>query len=383
MELKIYLRILLRKWWVIIPVFLATFAGTVAFTFTQRPTYEATATFIVAPASSFEDTGSFVNGVDTLSRRPEIATTYAEIALSRSIKQSAAEKLSLSTVQLTDVEMTSKLRTGSNVLEIKAAGTNPQLITDFVNAVGSQTLAYTENLYEVFDLKPLDPAIVPLTPIKPNKKLNLGLGGGLGLILGVALAVLLEYLQTPLKNLALVTLYDYESGAYTKAYFLQRLREEMIRAKRHHYPLSLVVIKIDQSGTVNATFPGQVRTEMARELAAFLKQFLREEDIIARLEGTTFACLLLDMADEQAQRMIEDLQTRIAWTPYRLEQSGVTLNLNSAAGLVAYHYNGARADELLLQAHEALMEAEAAGENKTHRFAPHALTETDQSLDEG
>lgn len=377
MELKIYLRILLRRWWVILPVFLATFAGTVVFTFTQRPTYEAVATFIVAPTSSFEDTGSFVNGLDTLSRRTEIATTYAEVALSRSVRQRVAERLGLSPDQIADLTLTSKLRTGSNVLEIRAAGYEPQQITDFVNTVGAETLAYTENLYEVFDLKPLDPAMVPTIPVKPNKTLNLGLGGAFGLALGIAISLLLEYLQTPLKNLSLTTLYDYESGAYTRAYFLQRLREEMVRAKRHSYPLSLVVIKIDQSGSVNATFPGRVRAEMTRELATFLKQFLREEDIVARLEGTTFACLLMNMGDEQARRVIEDLQTRIAWTPYRLEQSGVTLNLNSAAGVVAYRYNGTRADELLLQAHEALTEAEAAGENKTQLFVPPSPAETD------
>ncbi len=99
-------------------------------------------------------------------------------------------------------------------------------------------------------------------------------------------------------------------------------------------------------------------------MAVFLKQYLREEDVMARLHGTTFAFLLPDMTGEKAQAVMEELQTRIAWTPLEMERSGIKLNLSSVTGVAAYPYNGTGQDEFLAKASRALQQAEAAGYGK-------------------
>ena len=136
MELKIYLRMLLRKWWIILPIFLITFTATIVFTFTQTPTYEATATLIVAPVDSISDATKFANNLSILSSRTEIASTYAEVASSRSIRQEAIEALNLSPYQAKSLAVESKLRAGTNVLEITVEGNDPVLVADFANKVG-------------------------------------------------------------------------------------------------------------------------------------------------------------------------------------------------------------------------------------------------------
>ena len=80
MELKAYSRVLLKRWWIVLPAFLITLIATLMFTFAQAPVYRAIATFIVAPSGSFETVGSFVNGLEVLSRRTEIANTYTQVA---------------------------------------------------------------------------------------------------------------------------------------------------------------------------------------------------------------------------------------------------------------------------------------------------------------
>ncbi|TEU14119.1 MAG: hypothetical protein E3J21_16830, partial [Anaerolineales bacterium] len=144
MELKIYLRVLLRKWWIVLPAFLITFTTTIAFTFTQAPTYRATATFVVAPNSSIKDVGSLLSGLDMLSRRDEIASTYAQVAASRLIRRDAADELDLSQNQRKRLSVESQLLAGTNVLKITVEGSNPVLVRDFANVVGAKALAYVQ-----------------------------------------------------------------------------------------------------------------------------------------------------------------------------------------------------------------------------------------------
>jgi diguanylate cyclase (GGDEF)-like protein len=364
MELKIYLRVLLRKWWIVLPAFLITFTATTVFTFTQAPTYRATATFLVAPAGSFEDIKSFANGLDILGRRTEIASTYAEVAASRLIRRDAADELNLSQDQRKGLSVDSRLLAGTNVIEIAVEGSNPVVVRDFANMVGAKTIAYAQKLYDAYNLSPLDQATVPTFPVKPNKKLNLALGAILGLALGGGLAFLSEYLQAPLESMTSLGILDDESGAYNERYFRQRLGEEMSRARRNKYPLSLALMDVDHLEVMGTSFSSQARSEALRKVTVFLKQYLREEDVLARLDGTVFAFLLPDMPGEKAKAIMEKLQTRIAWTPLEMGKSGVKLNLSSATGVAAYQYDGTRQDEFLTGADRALKQAEAAAYGK-------------------
>jgi diguanylate cyclase (GGDEF)-like protein len=365
MELKIYLRILLRKWWIVLSVFLITFTATVVLTFTQAPTYRATATFVTAPASALE-VGSFVGGLSVLSGRTEITNTYTEVASSWVIRREAADELGLSWDQWKGLSVESHLRAGTNVMEITVEGSDPVLVRDFANMIGAKTMSYVQELYEVFDMRPLDQAGVPSSPIKPNKMLYLTLGAILGLVLGVGLAFLSEYLQTPLEGMANFGILDNETGAYNQRYFRQRLGEEMSRSRRNRYPLSLALMNVDQLEAIGTSFSSQARSEALRKIVVFLKQYLREEDVLARLDGTIFAFLLPDMPGEKAKASIEKLQTRIAWTPLEMEKSGVKLNLSGAAGVAAYQHNGTAQDEFLARANHALQQAESAGYGKVH-----------------
>jgi diguanylate cyclase (GGDEF)-like protein len=366
MELKIYLRILLKKWWIVLSAFLITFTATIVLTFTQAPTYRATATFVTAPGDSFDNIGSIVGGLNVLSTRTEIASTYAQVAASWLIRREAAEELNLSWDQWKGFSVGSQLRAGTNVIEITVEGSDPVLVRNFANAVGAKTMTYVQDLYEIYDLRPLDQAGLPVYPIKPNKVLYLALGAIFGLALGVGLAFLSEYLQAPLESMTSLGILDSETGAYNERYFKQRLGEEMSRAMRNKYPLSLALMNVDQLEAMDTSFSPQVRREALRKVTVFLKQYLREEDVLARFGGTVFAFLLPDLPGEKARAAIEKLQTRIAWTPLEMEKSGVKLNLSGAAGVVAYQHNGTGQDEFLTKAGHALQQAEAAGYGKVY-----------------
>lgn len=366
MELKVYLRILLKKWWIVLPAFLITFTAAIVFTFTQPPIYQAIATYVVKPNAAFGDVKSFASSLDILSRRTEIATTYAEVANSHMIRERVVEALNLSRDQKRDISVQGLLLAGTNVIQITVEGHDPEVVRDFANRVGLETVTYVQDLYEAFDMASLDEATRPASPVGPNRTLHLAVGAILGIVLGVGLAVLSEYLQTPLENLAKFEILDDETGMYNSRYFRQRLGEEMSRARRNNYALSLALMNVDHLGVISTSFSSPARQEALRKIALFLKQYLREEDVMARLDGTVFAFLLPDMQVQQAKAVMEKLQTRMAWTPFEVERSGVKLNLSGAAGVAAYQCNGTGQEEFLAEVSRALQQAEAAGYGKVY-----------------
>jgi diguanylate cyclase (GGDEF)-like protein len=363
MELKAYLQTLLRKWWIVLLVFLITYAATLGFTFTQPPVYQATSTFVLTLGPAFRNTKDSATTLDILSRRTEIATTYSTLAASRLIKKQAADELGLSEEQRSQLSITSELVAGTNVLDISGQGPNPRLVRDFTNTVGAKMVAYVQNLYEAYELAPLDKATLPDTPSKPNKPLYLALGAVMGLILGMGLAFLSAYLQAPPENVTNFGILDDETGAYDKHYFLLRLEQELSRARRNNYPLSVALMDIDHRRVLRRS-SAQIRRESLRKVAMRLGSHLRNEDIMARFSDTVFAFLLPDMSSEPAKALLDRLQVAIAESPVELERSGAKLDLLSSAGIAAYpdgdseHEIGS--DELLARAGRALQETESA-----------------------
>ena len=199
MELRTYLRILLKKWWLVLPIFLLTLAATAILTVRQQPMYEANATYVVKLNTFLIDDKNFVSALDILSRRTEISTTYAEIAKSRHIKTLAANSLDLSEQERKNVSVDGRLITGTNLLEISAQAPDRALTVEFVNAVGTSTQAYVDNLYEVYELEELDPPTTSSSPTSPRTVLNLAIGAIAGLVLGIGMALLATYLEGPFK----------------------------------------------------------------------------------------------------------------------------------------------------------------------------------------
>lgn len=367
MELKLYFQILLKKWWVAIPTLLITFIATVVLTFTQPPTYESQATFIVSISETVGEIRDATSTLNLLSREEAIAGTYAEIAMSRLIRREARQTLGISTE---GYRVASRLLAGTNVLEVSVQGPDPNVVRDLTNQIGEQTIQHGNELYTTFRLSFLDEAVTPIRPISPNIVQNLLLGAVLGLILGTGLAFLVEYLtQTPIQSAITVNIMDPEIGVYNQRYFMQRLSQEMIRAKRNRYPLSLALIRIDNLTLWEGGTNQEVRTDILRQVGVLVDDYLREEDVVAFFNSNVFSCLLPDTTGENAKALMEYIQTRIAWTPFQSNLTGVKFNLKSIIGIVTYNHDDTSRDELIDAAKRALELAEVSDDGQAHLVA--------------
>ncbi len=356
MEVRAYLAILLKRWWIILIAFAVVFAATFYFTSRQPQLYETKATFIIRPRSEIVVEDEFVRTLDLVSRRVEINTTFAEVANSRAIKRLAIERLQLPTEAQEGLSITGRVIGGTNVLEIAAQGRDPEVARDFANAVGAETVSYVQRLYDVFQLELLDEATTPRNPVSPNLPLNLALGTLLGLALGTGLVFLIEYLKAPEVQRDSFNIIDRETGAYNKSYLIHRLWQEMSRARRNEYPLSLGIIRIELQD-LNGHDSSHYLADALRLVKILAEKSLREEDVMARFGRETFALLLPDTDELNANLLIDDLRTLIGSIDYDMGGANGKLQIGTTAGVVAYENQHIKHDQFLDKAVQAFIAA--------------------------
>jgi capsular polysaccharide biosynthesis protein len=155
--------------------------------------YQSKATFIVRP--QVVEAGDEIRAIDTLIRGGSINATYASIARSRLIRERAREDMAPGT-PVQGLRAKAEVVTGTNILSITVTSRDPQLAHDFLAAVSVETVDYVAEVDAAYRLEPLDPPSLPSQPVDARKGLTISLGIILGLVLGVGLAMLIEYVKS-------------------------------------------------------------------------------------------------------------------------------------------------------------------------------------------
>jgi len=88
---------------------------------------------------------------------------------------------------------------------------------------------------------------------------------------------------------------------------INTIQNEIQRAERYLSPLSISMIDIDHFKTINDTFGHAVGDQVLRQLAALLREKIREPDMVGRYGGEEFLVILpntnLVDAENQAARL--------------------------------------------------------------------------------
>jgi diguanylate cyclase (GGDEF)-like protein len=367
MELRSLIRVFRQKWWLLVPTFLITFGSAAVLTLSQPAVYQSNSTYVVKTSADAVD---ILSALGLLSRQTEIAETYAQAGESRAIRQSAIAALKLNARQQDDVQLTSRLVAGSNLLQLSATSTDPKLAQAYCKAVGAALVAYANKLYPSFELVALDAAGAPDRPVSPNVPLNLGLGLVVGLLLAGGVGYVATIVTPSARPKPQVEMLDAELSTYSGAFFMLRLRQEMSRVRRTKSPLSIALVNVNHAGALDGADIG-VRREALGRLAVLLDAHLRIEDLSARLEDDTFALLLVDTNEADAMEMVEALRGRMALLAIGADPSGEALRASPAAGVMEYGGQGQPVTvvELIDQARRALRDAEAVPAGKTISFS--------------
>ena len=211
----------------------------------------------------------------------------------------------------------------------------------------------------------------PLTPLEPRQIMFafFSLAGLISLTLirqvltfesNRQLYVSLQYLYGEMAQNAAT---DPLTGLANHGYFMERLDQEMHRARRYHHPLAVIFADLDFFKRVNDTYGHHAGDLALQKVARTLEHSVRDVDLVGRYGGEEFVVLLPETTLENAALLAERLRFNVGLIqlPF-LEKDGRRLTLS--CGVASYPETCSSADTLLRSADEAMYRAKEAGRDR-------------------
>ncbi len=165
-----------------------------------------------------------------------------------------------------------------------------------------------------------------------------------------------------------LALHDSLTGLPNRLQFHQHLERAVSRAKRHGQLLAVFGLDLDRFKDVNDTMGHATGDALLEEVAARLKENVREADLVGRLGGDEFAIVAEDIAaPEDAMRLARRVCTALG-EPYHV--NGHELATSVSIGIAIGPVDGEPADGLLKNADLALYRAKEDGRNTFRFFEP-------------
>ena len=149
------------------------------------------------------------------------------------------------------------------------------------------------------------------------------------------------------------------TGLYNHAYFLQALRQELLRSKRHGLRAALLFLDLDDFKRVNDERGHVEGDRVLMRSAATVRDSVREIDVAARYGGEEFAVLLPDTSRLGAFVVAERIRRRIE-ERFARARTPVTVS----GGLAIFPEDASTPADLIVQADAGLYGAKAAGKNR-------------------
>jgi diguanylate cyclase (GGDEF)-like protein len=184
----------------------------------------------------------------------------------------------------------------------------------------------------------------------------------------IALALERAEWQEKASQFQLMSITDPLTDLHNRRYLEARLSEEVSRSKRHNYPLTYMMIDIDNFKNYNDTNGHQAGDRALEMTAQCLKAVVRKVDVAARYGGEEFAILLPQTSLEEASVIADRIRRQVAATPY---PGGPTQPLGAVTvsiGLSSFTQALNSAETIVRAADRALYHAKRQGKNRAYAY---------------
>lgn len=162
---------------------------------------------------------------------------------------------------------------------------------------------------------------------------------------------------------------DELTGLFNYRYLLQRMDEEIERARRFARPLSLLMIDADNFKLYNDTHGHIAGDGALADLATVLRGAVRDIDVVCRYGGEEFAVLLPETGSEGAFVTAEKLREAVAAHRFPDGEGGASQRITISVGLTSYPGSAGDREGLLRQADHALYTAKRTGRNRVSAWS--------------
>ena len=161
---------------------------------------------------------------------------------------------------------------------------------------------------------------------------------------------------------------DSLTGFFLRDHFFQRLSEEDRRVRRYGGCFALLMIDLDGFKEINDANGHLAGDRYLSQVAATIREQLREADLACRYGGDEF-CLLLPQTDRGGARVIAE-RIRRAVAERTVGVDGVALRSTVSIGIAAFpEHDAGDLRSLMRNADDALYRAKRAGRDRVVPYA--------------
>ncbi|MEK7357774.1 MAG: GGDEF domain-containing protein, partial [Bdellovibrionota bacterium] len=153
---------------------------------------------------------------------------------------------------------------------------------------------------------------------------------------------------------------DPTTGSYNRRQFVQKLDEEISRARRILMPVSVITLDVDGFRKLNERIGSQQVDAILKAIASVLKKTTRVSDLVFRTGPDEFTCLLPHTPGMGAAIKAERMRRVIEAMKFPLLNAPVTASI----GVSEYPAICSDGETLVRTSDEALAQVRAAGGNK-------------------
>ena len=199
MELKEYLIIIQKRLWIIVTITLvfSIISGLISF-YVLDEVYQSDTSIFVGKSNNMQNDQMVYN--DILIGN-QLVKDYRELVKSRLITNIVIKRLNLplNAKQLSR-KLNVSLKNDTRFIEITAQDTDPVMAQKIANEIASVFKEKAVELIDVENVQIIDVAKIPGGPVEPRPFFNMAIAGILGIMLGIGLVFLVEYLDNTIKT---------------------------------------------------------------------------------------------------------------------------------------------------------------------------------------
>lgn len=204
MEIQDYLKILKTRWMIIVVTVAVAILGSLAVSLLTTPTYQACSRVFVSTSGGSSVSETYQGNLFSQQR----VASYSELVTGETLAARVIDELGLTATPAEVARDTTAKSTPDTVLlDICHTGTDAATVRDVANSMATQLTTLVRELETPEDggsptagVRLVEQAQTPSTPVSPKTKRNLALGAAVGLLLGIALAVLRDRLDNTIKD---------------------------------------------------------------------------------------------------------------------------------------------------------------------------------------
>ena len=173
-----------------------------------------------------------------------------------------------------------------------------------------------------------------------------------------------EELDSAHEHLEALALKDPLTGLLNHRAFKERLEQELRRAEREQYVVSVVALDVDNFKDINDQHGHAAGDASLRELAGAFRLHLRPSDICGRIGGDEFCLAVVGSTAEETEEIVDRLRRHVA----RLKLGPAGRRITISAGIAEFPRHTLGREELMHLADGAMYWAKSAGRNRSCIF---------------